>query len=54
MADQPVKAPPGVTGAARAAFLALTPEQQAVYRYQFETCGRPAWLCLRVATTGST
>lgn len=47
-----IKAPRGVSGSARQAFLTLTDEQKIVYRDNFCRMGRPAWLCLRVAQTG--
>lgn len=47
-----MKAPRGLSGKARQAFLALSTDQQAVYLAEWEK-GRLAAHCLRIAINGS-
>lgn len=45
-----INSPAGVTGKQREMFLSLTEEQRKVYRYHFDTCGRLAAHCYKIAT----
>lgn len=45
-----IKSPRGVSGKQRELFLGLTPEQQEVYRYHYDVCGRLAAHCYQIAT----
>lgn len=49
-ADADTTCPAGVRGEQRRLFLSLTDEQRRVYRYHFDTCGRLAAHCYRIAT----